>query len=110
LTAFVESAATAGHRDDGACAHAGELGDQVRTDIAGGADDQMAAVGVEYRTGSRGLGGVALQPRNVAYPGPIHHLVLAIVAAGLGQYPGCGQDHGYRFVQIDEATPDFGML
>ena len=60
LAALVESAAMAGHRDDGACAHPGELGDQVRTDLAAGADDQLAAVGVEHHTGSRGLGGVAL--------------------------------------------------
>ena len=53
---------------------------------------------------------MALQPRNVAHPSPIHHLVLAVVRAGLGQHPARRQNRGYRFVQIDQGAPDLGML
>ena len=50
-------AGVARHRDDRAGAHVGELPDQVRADVAGRADDQVAAVRVERGIGAAGAVG-----------------------------------------------------
>ena len=91
------------------CAHVGELPDQVRSDIAGRADDQMAAVFVELDR--RGRWRVTpLQARDTAHTGPINDLILAIATVSLVHHIPGGQPSGHRLVDIDDAAPDLRML
>ena len=81
----------------------------MRSDIAGRADDQMAAVLVELN--GRGRRRVTpLQARDTAYTGPIDDLILAIAAVSLGHHIPRGQPSGHRLVDIDDAAPDLRML
>ena len=46
----------------------------------------------------------------MADTGTVDDLVLAVVGVGFGEHVLGGQLGGHRFVEIDDATPDFGML
>ena len=86
-------------------------------DVAGGADHQVAGVGAE-QTGRHLEWGQALQTRHVAGTSPVHDLVLAplvglaatVSGVRFGQHAARGQHGGHRVVDIDYATPDFGMF
>ena len=104
------AAGVAGDRDNRSRPHVGELPDQVRTDVSGRPDDQVAAVGAEY-IGSSSASGCAARaaghggrpPRYTTWSSPS---------------PACASASTYRavstagtdLVEIDDPAPDFGML
>ncbi|SKZ33579.1 Uncharacterised protein [Mycobacteroides abscessus subsp. abscessus] len=83
------------------------------SDIAGGTDNEVSALGRQavvirerQRCGAR-------ESRHAADSGAIHHLILAVVDRGLG---GLGDEVArcergrYRFVDVDDRSPELGML
>ena len=99
-----------GYCDNRSRPHVGELLDQMRTDVAGRSDDEMAGVVAEH-TGRVRQRVPPLQPRDMAdgspgtRPGPPRRRPAASAST-------CSAvDHGrHRLVEIDYAAPDFGML
>ncbi len=79
------------------------------SDVAGGSDDQLRSGSIDH-VGIVRCGASLFEPSNMADTGTVDNLIFAVVGAGLSeQVLGC-HPRRYRFVQIDNATPDFGML
>ena len=83
------------------------------TDVAGGADHQVAGVLAE-QTGRHLERGPSLQTRHVPGTCPVDDLVLGLVIRAacprFGQHTSRGQHGRHRVVDIDHAAPDFGMF
>src|SRR2546430_13014253 len=65
-------------RSDGARTRVGQLPDQVRTDVSGRADNQIAALGGQFGRGGRWRESL-LQTRNPSQSGPVDDLILVVV-------------------------------
>ena len=89
----------------------GELPDQVRTDVAGRADDQLAACRRPASTGDVAGRIAPLQSRHVARarPGRRPGLRRRPLRASPTTYR-AASSRGHRFVDIDDGAPDFGVL
>ena len=97
------------YRDDGARARVGKLLDQVRSDVAGRADNQIAAVLGQFgRSGRRRVS--LVQPRHAAQAGPVDNLVFVVGGLSLVHDVAGGQAVRHRLVDIDDAAPEFGVL
>src|SRR6516225_1080132 len=81
----------------------------MRSDIAGRPNDQMAAVPIEL-SGRPRRWDAPFQPWDTAHTRPIDDLIFLVTAMRFGHHILDGQLNGHRLIQVDDATPDLGML
>ena len=102
------SCAASRYRDDRGGAHLGELADEVRPDVTGGADHQVAGVAHEPGETHRRRG-AALQAGHMAQTTAVDGLIV-VARTGLVGQDACDQFGRRRLVDVDDAGPVLGVL
>ena len=100
--------AAAGYRDHGGGAHLGELADEIRPDVAGGTDHQVAGVALEPGQSHRGHG-TGPQARHMTQTATVDGLVV-VAGCSLGGQDPCDQFGRRGLIDVNEAGPDLGVL